>query len=137
MVEKLLGMPGADAASAEDAGEAVEAALADFVVAAALARAVGECLLAGDSIVGVGEVPASVSAEGWRPQANMLAPGIFQPLLQPGAARLRPIRRGAKDFFQPTKPILMARSFDSITSKTFGVVFGCCAQSGWCAGLVC
>jgi hypothetical protein len=50
----------------------------------------------------------------------MLEPGIFQPLLQPGADRLSTIRNGASDLFQPTKPILMARSFDSVFY--FGVV---------------
>jgi hypothetical protein len=93
--------------------------VADLVPAAALAIAVGVYLEAGDSIEGVAEVPASVSADGWRFQANMLAPGIFQPLLQPGAERLSAIRSGVSDFFQLTKPILMARSFDSVL---FGVV---------------
>jgi hypothetical protein len=68
------------------------------VPAAVLAIDVGVCLEAGDSNVGLVEVPASFSADGVRLKGHMLLGlGIFQPLLHPGAAKLRAIISGAID----------------------------------------
>lgn len=67
-----------------------------FVPAAALATAVGEYFEAGLSgNWGVVKLPANVSADGCRPQLNILAPGIFQPLLHPTADTQTAISNGA------------------------------------------